>query len=78
MLWALSEGLWRPYAFVILSVLIFRLSADAANYYGNPVFGMSGLVAYPLTMLIFGLYGKKWLLTHLAKQGYRPQADVRQ
>jgi hypothetical protein len=70
MLWALSEGLWRPCAFVMLSVLLSKLSVEAANYYDNPFFFFPGLIAYLSTMLIFGLYGKKWLLAHLVKQGY--------
>jgi hypothetical protein len=58
----------------MLSVLLFKLSTEAANYYGNPFFVFPGLVAYPSVMLIFGLYGKKWLLAHLLRQGYRLSA----
>lgn len=57
--WALSEGLWRPCAFVLLSVLTYKLSAGAANYYANPFFALPGLLAYPFVMLIFGLRGKR-------------------
>jgi len=61
----------------MLSALLFKLSTDAANYYGNPFFVFPGLVAYPSVMLIFGLYGKKWLLAHLVKHGYHHSTKSR-
>ena len=69
-IWAVTEGLWRPFAFSLLGYLVTRLANDASSYYGSKPFGLFGLFGYPLVMVVFGTWGKKWLIADMLKHGY--------
>ena len=79
-LWAISEGLWRPFAFSALLVKLTIVSGDAATEFERRSLPDTAsllniatalcVVAYILTMLLYGLFGKKWLVGKLKKQGY--------
>lgn len=68
--WALSEGLWRPFAFSLLGYFIMQMSVDASAYYHQPGFSVAGIFSYPLAMLVFGLRGKRWILRDMLRNGY--------
>ncbi|MGM9485864.1 hypothetical protein [Ideonella sp. YS5] len=79
-LWAMSEGLWRPFAFTALFFKLMSVSENAAAEMElrslsdiasllNIAAALSAL-AYLLTMLFCGLFGKRWLVARLRKQGY--------
>ena len=79
-LWAMSEGLWRPFAFSALCLSLLGLFSDAAaDFQRHSLSGVSSFlslssdlsaVAYLLTMLCCGMFGKKWLVVSLTKHGY--------
>ena len=77
-LWAISEGIWRPFGFALLAVLTTRICYHAFYQYGIPVYGIVALSAYPMTMIVFGLYGNKWLINILLKRGYLVSEDIHQ
>ena len=79
-LWAISEGLWRPFAVSALFmnlVTLFSNAADDLERRSHSDLGslMSLLAvvstsAYLLTMLCCGLFGKRWIVGRLIKHGY--------
>lgn len=69
-LWAVSEGLWRPFAFTLLSGLALRFFDEAAKHYANDGLLVMGFIQYLLMMFCFGLYGQNWLVADLSKRGY--------
>ncbi len=71
--WAVSEGLWRPFAFSLLGYLLLTRSPDLARDLRIPVLGLAG-VSYFVLMFVFGAFGKKWLVEDLLAHGYRDSA----
>lgn len=69
-LWALSEGLWRQCALSVLAAFATRISLEAARTNGVPLLSVAGLLIYPSAMLVFGCFGNRWLLSHLAAHGW--------
>ena len=69
-LWALSEGLWRLWAFSLIPVVVTQLSGGVPEHSGQRVWGLIGLFGYLLIMIVFGVFGKKWLLADMLKHGY--------
>jgi hypothetical protein len=68
--WAVSEGLWRPFAFSLLGYYLLTRASDLARDLRTPAFVLLGLT-YFVVMVIFGVYGKKWLVSDLLAHGYR-------
>lgn len=76
----MSEGLWRPFAFTALFYKLMSVSDNvAAELERRSLSDIASLLniatalsalAYLLTMLFCGLYGKRWLVGRLRKQGY--------
>ncbi len=69
-LWALSEGLWRLWACSLLPFVVIQLTGNVSEYYGRRVWILIGLLGYLLVMIVFGIFGKKWLVADLLKHGY--------
>lgn len=79
-LWSISEGLWRPFAFTAFFVKLMSVSSEAATEFEQRSLADTALIlnittvicalAYLLTMIFCGIYGKKWLVDRLMKQGY--------
>lgn len=79
-LWAMSEGLWRPFAFSSLFFNLIALFSDVAeNSQRRSLSDITTLsdqaaalsaTAYFLMMLCCGLFGKKWLVGRWLKHGY--------
>lgn len=67
--WAVSEGLWRPFGFSLLGYLFLTRASDLARDLRTPALVLLGLV-YLLVMAIFGAFGKKWLIDDLLAHGY--------
>lgn len=68
--WAVSEGLWRPFAFSLLGYYLLTRASDLARDLRVPAFALLGF-SYIVVMVVFGLYGKKWLASDLLSHGYR-------
>jgi hypothetical protein len=68
--WAVSEGLWRPFAFSLLGYYLLTRASNLARDLRAPAFVLLGLT-YFVIMIVFGVYGKKWLVSDLLAQGYR-------
>jgi hypothetical protein len=68
--WAVSEGLWRPFAFSLLGYYLLSRASDLARDLKTPAFVLLAFT-YIVVMVIFGLYGKKWLASELLSHGYR-------
>jgi hypothetical protein len=79
-LWAMSEGLWRLFAFSALFPSFASLFSDAADQLQRRSLSNAAsllnltadlaVVACLLTMLCTGLFGKRWLVGRLLRQGY--------
>ncbi|MES2151700.1 MAG: hypothetical protein V4508_18125 [Pseudomonadota bacterium] len=67
--WAVSEGLWRPFAFSLLGYYLLTRAHDIANDLRIPALALLGL-SYFVVMAIFGMNGKKWLVDDLLAHGY--------
>jgi hypothetical protein len=70
MLWAISEGLWRPFGFALLGGALAKFSVDVYRSSGASTWVIAGLLGYAVLMLLFGWFGKKWLVADLLKHGY--------
>jgi len=78
--WALSEGLWRPFAFSILFWFADKLhhavlvSCDQTGFCAVLAFTgllkIAALVSYFFIMSQFGFHGKEILIADLLKHGY--------
>jgi hypothetical protein len=85
-LWAISEGLWRPFAFSALFMKLMSVSDDAVTVLErrspSDIVSLLNLasalcaVAYLLTMLFCGLFGKRWLVGRLRKLGYVERSSL--
>lgn len=67
--WAVSEGLWRPFALSLLGYYFLTRASDLARDFKTPALVLLGFV-YFVVMIIFGIYGKKWLVSDLLRHGY--------
>lgn len=67
--WAVSEGLWRPFGFSLLGYFLLTRASDLARDLRTPALVLLGLV-YFVMMAIFGALGKKWLIDDLLAHGY--------
>jgi hypothetical protein len=74
MLWAISEGLWRPFGFALLGGAFTKFSIDAYRSSGAALVAIVGLLGYAVLMFLFGWFGKKWLVADLLKHGYVEQS----
>src|SRR5471030_397663 len=68
--WAVSEGLWRPFAFSLLGYYLLVRASDLARDLRIPAFVLLGFT-YIVVMVIFWLYGKKWFASDLLSHGCR-------
>jgi hypothetical protein len=79
-LWAMSEGLWRPFAFSLIFFFADRVAeavalsceqgaACSAVPYAA-VFRLTGFVSYVFMMGYLGYNGKNLLVTDLQRHGY--------
>jgi len=73
--WAVSEGLWRPFAFSLLGYYLLTRASDLAKDLHIPALTLLGL-SYFIVMVIFGIFGKKWLVDDLLAHGYRDLSPV--
>ncbi|MDC8760514.1 hypothetical protein OIK44_23275 [Janthinobacterium sp. hw3] len=69
-LWAISEGLWRPFAFSLLGYYLYTRAFDFVNDLQIPALALLW-PSYFVVMVIFGAFGKKWLVNDLLAHGYR-------
>ena len=69
-LWAISEGLWRPFAFSLLGWQLTKLSIVLARYFDSVLIALFCPFAYPAVMVFFGIYGKRWLVADMMRNGY--------
>jgi len=68
--WSVSEGLWRPFAFAPLGHFLLMIGNDLAYDFKNPAFSLLGQTYFGV-MIAFGVYGKHWLVSDLLAHGYR-------
>jgi hypothetical protein len=79
-LWAMSEGLWRPFAFSALCANLLTLFSKASDDFQLrslpeassllSLFAGLSAIAYLLTMFCCGLFGRRWMISRLVKHGY--------
>ena len=69
-LWAVSERLWRPLGFSLMSYLMVKICNDASHIEGNSGYPVIASLMYFVTMIIFGLHGSEWLIYSLEERGY--------
>jgi hypothetical protein len=75
LVWAVSEGLWRPFAFALLGHVLLARAGDLARHFETPSMILAAL-SYFVVMIVFGRYGKGWLMSDMLAHGYRQVGPV--